>query len=329
MRKEKKMNTTVQMNKSGAVSGFKKFFSNYSVIIVTIIIFIAAAIVEGNSFLSATNLINVVRNNAVLGILALGMAFVIIAGEIDLSVGSELVAVGAICLGVLNATGSPALAVIVSIACAIAFSSFMGVIVAKGAVPSFVVTLGFMYIFRSICQYYMSGGGFYGEVQAFSKISNSKIGPIPTPIIYLAIVFIVYLYISKNTKVGRHIFSVGSNERASKLSGINTNRVKIIAFALMGLSVGIAAVIEASRMNSINASSSGSSYEMYAIAMAVIGGVSMKGGRGKIVNVLFGILILAFINNVLNLMGVSAFLVNAIKGAIIVVAVLIQKKDRV
>lgn len=323
------MNTKVQTEGTGAINSFKKFFSNYSVIVVTIIIFIAASIIERNSFLSGANLINVIRNNAVLGILALGMAFVIIVGEIDLSVGSELVAVGAICLGVLNATGNVALAVIVAIVCAVAFSTFMGVIIAKGSVPSFVVTLGFMYIFRSVCQYFMSGGGFYGNVEAFGKISNSKLGPIPTPIIYLAIVFLVYLYVSKNTKIGRHIYSVGSNERASKLSGINTNRVKIIAFAIMGLSVGIAAIIEASRMNSINASSSGSSYEMYAIAMAVIGGVSMKGGRGKIVNVLFGILILAFINNVLNLMGVSAFLVNAIKGAIIIVAVLIQKKDKV
>lgn len=323
------METKVQGEKMGAVAGFKKFFSGYSVIVVTVIIFILASIVQGSNFLSATNIINVLRNNAVLGILALGMAFVIIVGEIDLSVGSELVAVAAICLGVLNKTGNVPLAVIVAIVCAIAFSSFMGFIVAKGSVPSFVVTLGFMYIFRSVCQYFMDGGGFYGEVAVFGKISNSKLGPIPTPIIYLFIIFFVYLYISRYTKPGRHIYAVGSNERASKLSGINVSSVKIIAFAIMGLSVGIAAVIEASRMNSINASSSGNSYEMYAIAMAVIGGVSMKGGRGKMICVLFGIFILAIVNNILNLMGVSAFLVNAIKGAIIIVAVLLQKKDKV
>ena len=323
------METKVQVEKTGAVAGFRKFFSGYSVIVVTIVIFILASIIQGSNFLSAANLINVVRNNAVLGILALGMAFVIIVGEIDLSVGSELVAVGAICLGVLNKTGSVPLAVIVAIICGIAFSSLMGFIVAKGNVPSFVVTLGFMYIFRSVCQYFMAGGGFYGEVKSFSKISNSEIAGIPTPIIYLFIIFIVYMYISRYTKSGRHIYAVGSNERASRLSGINVSTVKIIAFAIMGLSVGIAAVIEASRMNSINASSSGSSYEMYAIAMAVIGGVSMKGGRGKMICVLFGIFILAIVNNFLNLMGVSAFLVNAIKGAIIIVAVLLQKKDRV
>lgn len=323
------METKVQAGKSGAVAGFKKFFSGYSVIVVTIIIFILASIVQGSNFLSAANIINVLRNNAVLGILALGMAFVIIVGEIDLSVGSELVAVGAICLGVLNRTGSIALAVIVAVVCAVAFSSFMGFIVAKGNVPSFVVTLGFMYIFRSVCQYFMDGGGFYGDVENFSKISNTKLGPIPMPIIYLFVIFFIYLYVSRYTKAGRHIYAVGSNERASKLSGVNVNMVKILAFAIMGLSVGIAAVVEASRMNSINASSSGSSYEMYAIAMAVIGGVSMKGGRGKMICVLFGIFILAIVNNILNLMGVSAFLVNAIKGAIIIVAVLLQKKDKV
>ena len=323
------METKVQAKNTGAVAGFKKFFSGYSVIVVTIIIFILASIVQGTNFLSAANLINVLRNNAVLGVLALGMAFVIIVGEIDLSVGSELVAVGSICLGVLNVTGSIPLAVISAIVCAVGFSSFIGFIVAKGSVPSFVVTLGFMYIFRSVCQYFMDGGGFYGEVEGFTNISNMKLGPIPLPIIYLFIVYAAYLNISRYTKTGRHIYAVGSNERASKLSGINVNKVKIVAFAIMGLSVGIAAVIEASRMNSINASSSGSSYEMYAIAMAVIGGVSMKGGRGKMICVLFGIFILAIVNNILNLMGVSAFLVDAIKGAIIIVAVLLQKKDRV
>ena len=201
------METKVQGEKMGAVAGFKKFFSGYSVIVVTVIIFILASIVQGSNFLSATNIINVLRNNAVLGILALGMAFVIIVGEIDLSVGSELVAVAAICLGVLNKTGNVPLAVIVAIVCAIAFSSFMGFIVAKGSVPSFVVTLGFMYIFRSVCQYFMDGGGFYGEVAVFGKISNSKLGPIPTPIIYLFIIFFVYLYISRYTKPGRHIYA--------------------------------------------------------------------------------------------------------------------------
>lgn len=314
---------------AGVVGSFRKFFSGYSVIVVTIIIFIVASIFQGSNFLSAANIINVLRNNAVLGILALGMAFVIIVGEIDLSVGSQLVAVGAICLGVLNRTNNVVLAVIVAIGCAVGFSACMGLIVAKGNVPSFVVTLGFMYIYRSVCQYFMDGGGFYGKVGAFSKISNSSLGPIPMPIIYLFLVFIVYFYISRYTKTGRHIYSVGSNARASKLSGISVSKVKVCAFIIMGVSVGIAAVIEASRMNSINASSSGNSYEMYAIAMAVIGGVSMKGGRGKMVCVLFGIFILAIVNNFLNLMGVSAFLVNAIKGAIIIVAVLLQKKDEI
>lgn len=312
-----------QGGNSGIVAQFKRFFSGYSVIVITVILFIVAGIFQGQNFLSPQNIINVLRNNAVLGILALGMAFVIIVGEIDLSVGAELVIVASICLAVLNATQNIVLAVIVTMACAIGFSTGMGVIVVKGKVPSFVVTLGGMYIFRSVCQYFMGGGGFYGTKKEFGNISNATIGPI----IYLAIVFIVYLYISKHTKMGRHFYAVGSNARAAKLSGLSVDKVKILAFVIMGVSVGLAAIIESSRMMSINASSSGQSYEMYAIAMTVIGGVSMKGGRGKMVCVLFGIFILAIINNFLNLMGVSAFLVNAIKGAIIIFAVLLQKKD--
>ena len=171
------MGNKTQVNQTanaGFVGGFKKFFSGYSVIVVTVIIFIVASIFQGSNFLSATNIINVLRNNAVLGILALGMAFVIIVGEIDLSVGSQLVAVAAICLSVLNATESIVLAVLVAVGCSVGFSACMGIIVAKGNVPSFVVTLGFMYIYRSVCQYFMDGGGFYGMVEMCIRDSGKR-----------------------------------------------------------------------------------------------------------------------------------------------------------
>ena len=161
-----------QGGNSGIVAQFKRFFSGYSVIVITVILFIVAGIFQGQNFLSPQNIINVLRNNAVLGILALGMAFVIIVGEIDLSVGAELVIVASICLAVLNATQNIVLAVIVTMACAIGFSTGMGVIVAKGKVPSFVVTLGGMYIFRSVCQYFMGGGSLEISLMQLSGRSH-------------------------------------------------------------------------------------------------------------------------------------------------------------
>ncbi|PWJ50602.1 ABC transporter permease [Faecalicatena contorta] len=307
----------------------KKFYGEYSVLLVTVVIFVIACIVERESFLTVQNLINILRNNAVVGVMAFGMAFVIISGNIDLSVGSQLVAIGSIILGIMNATGNMIFAMVAGIICSCAFSAITGIIVTKGGVPSFVVTLGLMNIYRSVCMYFMSGGGFYGNSTAYAQISNYSIGGVvPMPIIYLIIVFAAYYYISKHTKLGRYIYAVGSNEKATRLSGINTDWVKIRAFILMGLAVGVASIIETSRMNSINASSSGTSYEMNAIAMVVIGGISMSGGKGNLINTFFGIFILGIINNILTLMGVDVFLVNAIKGFIIILAVLLQKSDK-
>lgn len=326
MRSEGIVNTK---NKNSSRQRLRKLYGEYSVILVTVVIFIIASIVERENFLTVQNIINILRNNAVIGIMAFGMAFVIISGNIDLSVGSQLVAVGSIILGIINKTGNIPLAVISGIIISCLFSAVTGIIVTKGGVPSFVVTLGLMNVYRSVCMYFMSGGGFYGSKESYAQISNYSLGGVlPLPILYLLIVFAAYYYISKHTKLGRYIYSVGSNEKATRLSGINTDWVKIKAFILMGFSVALAAIIETSRMNSINASSSGTSYEMNAIAMAVIGGVAMTGGKGNLVNTFFGIFILGIINNILTLMGVDVFLVNAIKGCIIILAVLLQKKEK-
>ena len=326
MKKEETVGTT---QNSAVKETFKKLYSEHSVILVTLVIFVLASIVERENFLTLQNIINILRNNAVVGVLAFGMSFVIISGNIDLSVGSQLVAIGSIILAIMNSTGNLYLAIFVGILASCVFSALAGVIITKGNVPSFVVTLGLMNIYRSVCMFFMSGGGFYGEVPAYSQISNySAFDKIPLPIFYLLIIFGVYYYISRYTKTGRYIYAVGSNEKATRLSGINTDWVKIKAFILMGVTVAVAAVIETSRMNSINASSSGLSYEMNSIAMAVIGGISMSGGKGSLVNTLFGVFILGIINNILTLMGADVFLVNAIRGCIIILAVLLQRSDK-
>ncbi|MEF9988069.1 MAG: ABC transporter permease [Christensenella sp.] len=319
-----------EANKLKTNSGWHKFVREYSIVLVAVGMIIVAMILGGASFMNAQNFINIFRNNAVLGIIAFGMAFVIISGNIDLSVGTQLVVVGILTLTVLNATGSIIAAVVVAIAVSCALSAFVGVIVTKGRVPSFIVTLGMQYIYRSVAIFAMDARGITGEVEGFKAISNFELGGVlPLPILYFAIVFVVFLYIAKSTVLGRRIYAVGSNEQATKLSGINTDKVKILAFVLLGLSVGIATIIDASRMNSINSTSSGLNYELNAIAMAVVGGTAMEGGKGNMINVLFGIIILGVINNILTIIGMNVYLVNAVKGAIIIGAVLLQhnKKD--
>jgi ribose transport system permease protein len=306
-----------------------RVLSSNSVVLVAVLVIIVAWIMEPKTFMTAQNWVNILRSNATVGILAFGMTFVIISGEIDLSVGSALVAIGAITMYVLNITGSVVIAVLAALAIGALFGTMTGFIVAKGRVPSFIVTLGLMYIYRSVSMYYMKGGGFFGEVEAYKAISNTLIGGfLPLPIIYFAVLVAACIYLAKYTKLGRHIYAVGSNKKSARLSGINTDKIKILTFMLMGLAVSLASIIETSRMNSINATSSGQGYEMNAIAMAVLGGTSMAGGRGTMVGTLFGILIMGIINNILTLIGVDPFLVNAIKGLIVILAVLLQAKER-
>jgi len=323
---ESKMKKTIGYIRNGK---WFKLASANSVVLVAILVIIAAWIMEPKTFMSAQNWVNILRSNATVGILAFGMTFVIISGEIDLSVGSALVAVGAITMFVLNITGSVFVAVLIALVVGALFGTMTGFIVAKGRVPSFIVTLGLMYIYRSVSMYYMKGGGFFGEVEGYKAISNTLIGGfLPLPIIYFAVLVAACIYLAKYTKLGRHIYAVGSNKKSARLSGINTDKIKILTFMLMGLAVALASIIETSRMNSINATSSGQGYEMNAIAMAVLGGASMAGGRGTMVGTLFGILIMGIINNILTLIGVDPFLVNAIKGLIVILAVLLQTKEK-
>lgn len=332
------MDTNQNTAESKAANLWKRFWGQYSIILVFIGIIIVASIILGGTFLDGQNFINILRNNAILGMLALGMAFIIISGNIDLSVGSSLVAVGALTIGITNQVAKwfPAeigwLAVIIGIVAGLvigaAFGGFIGVIVTKGRVPSFIVTLGMMNIFRSGATFFMNGGGFFCDVPAFKSISNTDLfGFLPLPIIYLAIACVVCYYIAKHTRFGRYVYAVGSNEKAARLSGINTDRIKIMTFVFMGIMVALAAIMEASRMNSINATSSGQGYELNAIAAVVIGGVSMTGGKGSIIGVIVGVLLLGIISNVLNMVGVNVFLINAIKGALVIAAVLLQKKE--
>ncbi|MDR2163624.1 MAG: ABC transporter permease [Clostridiales Family XIII bacterium] len=319
-------------------SAFSRFAHEYMIVLITIGVFVCATIActikfgEPTHFLNIQNMVNILRASSVMGIIALGMAFVIISGNIDLSVGAQMVFVGIASFNVINGLepsigpyAAIAVGIVVAMVMSVALSMFCGFIVTKGVVPSFIITLGLSYIYRSLSIFELQSGGINISTKVFQKISNTNLGIVPMPVIYFFIVFAVYLYISRYTVLGRRIFAVGSNAQATRLSGINTDMIKIQAFALLGLTVAIAAVVEGSRMNSMNSSSSGLGYDLNTIAMAVVGGIAMEGGKGNFVNVLFGIIILGMINNVLTIMGMDVYLVNAVKGGIIIAAVLLLR----
>lgn len=286
------------------------------------------------------NWFNILRNNANIGIVALGMTFVIISGGIELAVGSTLVAVSAVLMVIIDngpngllknmgVTGVPAF--VIGIVIALLLSTLLGtgtgLLITKGKIPPFIATLGTMKVLRSVTQHFMQSQSPMVPV-GFLNISNFKIfGKYLLPIFYWVILAVLLHYVATKTTFGRRVYAIGSNERAAKLSGINVNKVRVGVYALIGLLVGIASIIQVARIGSMDFANAGSGYEMDAIAAVIVGGTSMAGGKGTIAGTVMGTLIIAVMNNLLNLLGVPPFLREAFKGFIVVIAVLLQKND--
>lgn len=287
------------------------------------------------------NWISLLRNNAAIGIIALGMTFVIISGGIDLSVGSVYVAVGAFTMMLLDTgangwlkamglTGVPA--ILIALVLAMLFGGLLGegngLLISYGRMPPFIATLGAMQILRSVTQYCMKMQS-PTLPETYKGIARLGIGGQQLmPILYWAVLAGAMYFISRQTTFGRYVFAIGSNERTTRLSGVNVCKVKRRVYALTGFLVAIAAIIQTSRIGSMDYASAGSGFEMDAIAAVIVGGTSMSGGRGSIVGTVFGTLIVAVMNNLLNLIGVDPYLSAAFKGAIIIGAVLLQRKDK-
>ena len=283
--------------------------------------------------------LNILRNNTYAGIIALGMCFIIISGGIDLSVGSMLCALGAMLmylldevngpLAMLGITGVPAYAI--SIVLILIAGTLMGLLngalIAYGKLPPFIATLGTMKIFRSVTQQLTKT--FNPTVpKGFKLIASARIGgQVVLPISYWVIIVVLMHIIFKKTALGRQTIAIGSNERAAKLSGINVTKVKCKIYALNGIMVALASIIYLARIGSMDFANAGSGYEMDAIAAVIVGGTAMSGGRGSLVGAFVGMLIMGVMNNILNSVGVPTFLCDAIKGAIIIFAVMMQKKD--
>ncbi len=283
--------------------------------------------------------LNILRNNAYQGVIALGMCFIIISGGIDLSVGSMLCALGAILMylvapgtGLLAKIGlsgpfAYVVAIIIVIAAGYLFGQINGTLIAYGKLPPFIATLGMMKIFRSVTQQLTKH--FNPTIpNDFKLIASLKIGnQVILPIIYWVVIVVIMHIIFTRTAFGRQTIAIGSNERAAKLSGINVNKVKRNIYALGGVMCAVAAVIYIARIGSMDFANAGSGYEMDAIAAVIVGGTAMSGGRGSLVGAFFGMLIIGVMNNILNTVGVPTFLCDAVKGLIIIFAVLVQKKE--
>ncbi|MFC5589030.1 ribose ABC transporter permease [Sporosarcina soli] len=282
-----------------------------------------------DSFFTVNNLLNLLRQISINALIAFGMTFVVLTAGIDLSVGSLLALGSALTAGLLASGMDPLLAIFLGLLIGLALGAVNGLIITKGKVAPFIATLATMTVFRGATLVYTDGKPITGlsDSTVFEMIGRGYLFGIPFPIIIMLIVFLILMFVLKSTVFGRQVYAVGGNEEAAILSGIKTDRVKIWVYSLTGMLSVLAGIILTSRLNSAQPTA-GNMYELDAIAAVVIGGTSLMGGRGRIVGTLIGALIIGVIGNGLNLLNVSSFYQQIVKGGVILLAVLLDRRTK-
>lgn len=291
-----------------------------------ILLFIVIAALN-DRFISPSNLSNLLRQVSINALISFGMTFVILTGGIDLSVGSILALSSALLANMITSGMNPEMAVIVAAVIGLGLGAVNGIIVAYGKVAPFIATLATMTIYRGATLVYTNGNPISGlsDDPIFMGLGQGDIAGVPVPAILMLIAFLVLLFILNKTPLGRQTYAVGGNEKVSFIAGIKINRVKIVSYAITGLLCALAGAVLTSRLNSAQPTA-GMGYELDAIAAVVLGGTSLSGGKGRITGTLIGALIIGTLNNGLNILNVSSFYQQVVKGIVILLAVLMDRK---
>lgn len=292
-----------------------------------LIILVAIVSILNPAFLEPLNILNLLRQISINALIAFGMTFVILTGGIDLSVGAILALSSALTAGFIVSGMDPILAIIVGCIIGAFLGMINGLLITKGKMAPFIATLATMTIFRGLTLVYTDGNPItgLGSNYAFQLFGRGYFLGIPVPAITMLLTFIVLWVLLHKTPFGRRTYAIGGNEKASLISGIKVPRVKIMIYSLAGFMSALAGAILTSRLNSAQPTA-GTSYELDAIAAVVLGGTSLSGGRGRIVGTLIGVLIIGVLNNGMNLLGVSSFYQSVVKGIVILIAVLLDRK---
>jgi ribose transport system permease protein len=294
--------------------------------LVALILVCIFGVIRYENFLTAENLLNVLRQNSMLGFVALGMTFVILTGGIDLSVGS-LVAVAGVIAANLAGRG-----LLIALLAAVAFTTLLGLIngavIAKARIQPFIVTLAMMIAARGLALVYTKEESVKvsGLSTNFTWLGQGKVGPVPVPVLLLVIAFAIGWLVLSHTRFGRHVYSIGDNEEAARLMGLNVSRVTMCVYALSGLLAGLAGVILTARLGA-GQPVAGAGWELDAIAAVVVGGTLLTGGQGSVISTLVGLLLLGVIFNIFNLEGdISPWWQLVLRGIFLLVVVIIQNR---
>lgn len=272
-------------------------------------------------FFTSGNFANLLVQSGTNAIIAIGMTFVIISGNIDISVGAVLALAGCIGAKFMVSTGNTWLGIIITLAVGIFLGLFNGVLIAYLGFQPFIVTLSTMWLYRGMAYLYTEGRAIVGLPDAFVNLGRGKLFELPNVVWIIAILYTICFFILQKTTFGRKICAIGDNQEASRLSGINVKRTKLIVFGMSGFFAAFSGLVYMSRLNS-GQPIAGQSYEMYAIAAAVIGGASLvKGGIGNIAGTLIGAVFIAGLQNGLTILNVSTYWQQVCMGLVVLLAV--------
>ncbi len=286
----------------------------------------AVMIATTEHFLSVDNLVNIARQVSINAIIAVGMSCAIISGGIDLSVGSVMALTGTLTAGLMVAGVPPGAAILIGLAVGVAFGVGNGFFVAYAKMPPIIVTLATMGIARGMALLYTGGYPINDLPAWFEFFGKGSVLGVQAPILIMLLVFAVAYVLLDHTPLGRYLYAIGGNEEATRLSGVRVARYKLLVYAISGFTAAIAGLVLTSRLMS-GQPNAGVGFELDAIAAVVMGGTAITGGRGSIVGTLIGAVMLGVLNNGLNMMGVSPYLQNIIKGVIILLAIYISRNS--
>lgn len=304
----------------------RELSQRFGLVISFLLLCVALALLS-DRFLTLNNGVNVLRQSTINGIISVGMTFVILTAGIDLSVGATL-ALSTVVTADLLQKGVPVpLAILAGLGLGAALGLANGLIISKARVPPFVATLGMMTVARGLALTYTQGRPITGLPDGFRFIGTGSLGPIPMPIIVAAVTFLAGHVLLTRTRAGEYIYALGNNPVAARYAGIATDRYITFVYALSGMLAALAGMILVARLDSAQPTA-GLGYEFDAIAAVVVGGTSFAGGEGGLPGTLLGVLVIAVLNNGLNLLNVSSFFQPVVTGVVIALALLLYRAIR-
>jgi len=308
------------MKKKNGAAKFAKVMGGYGMVFVLLILIVFFAVSQ-KRFLQESNIFNVLRQVSIVGIIAVGMTFIMLTGGIDLSCGSVagFAGVGAAILMTKYAM-NPVLAALLMCLLGAALGIVNGLFISKLNVPPFIATLGMMVSVRGLAYIITGGLPVFGFDKAYTKLGQGYFGPIPIPVIIMVITFVLGAIFLAKTRAGRHIYGVGGNEEASRLSGVNITKIKLLVYCAGGLTSALAGLVVLARTNS-GQPNAGEGYEMDVITAVVLGGISMSGGQGRLGMVIVGVLIMGVLSNGMTMLGINEFVQQFIRGLVLIAAV--------